>query len=130
MNLQKTIERIIFTLFQIFQISIEITITASSFRQSHELKRIRTIISLSNNDINKKNRQAFKNMKNSSKFLKSADINKFQHLIYNKFQRYLVDSQYSNALYQQKIYHEQKKIIKKNTRIRKIKRISHLILQS
>ena len=54
----------------------------------------------------KKDRQAFKDIENSSKFSKSTDVSKSQHSIYNKFQRYSIDSQRINPSYQQKASHE------------------------
>ena len=52
----------------------------------------------------KKDRQAFKDIENSSKYSKSTNFNKSQHSIYNKFQKYS-----ANSSYQQKAYHEHEK---------------------
>ena len=67
-----------------------------SIKQSYQLENRQTYQS--------ENRQAFSDIENSSKYSKS--INKSQHSIYSKFQRYSIDSKQSNSSYQQKAYHE------------------------
>ena len=53
-----------------------------------------------------RDRQMLKDIVNSREFSKTTDINKPQHSIYNKIQRYTTNSSYFNASYQQKAYHE------------------------
>ena len=48
----------------------------------------------------KRDRQAFANMTNSSKYSKLTNFNKSQHSIYSKFQRYSIDSKQINPSYQ------------------------------
>ena len=55
----------------------------------------------------KRDRQMLKNIVNSRKFSKTTNINKSQHSIYNKIQRYTTNSFYFNVSYQQKTYHEE-----------------------